>query len=104
MAGLQEAWSDRARRSPSDPLGCVGIEFQRVARLLGGLGSGIHGNAHIGLRQSGCIVGAVTGHGHRVAGGLLLADEGEFVLGPGFSQEIIHTGLIRLTPVLFKDS
>jgi len=50
------------------------------------------------LRQSGCIVGAVTGHGHRVAGGLLLADEGEFVLGPGFGQEIIHTGLIRLTP------
>ena len=33
--------------------------------------SGVHGKADIGLRQSGCVISAVAGHGHQAAFTLL---------------------------------
>ena len=76
-----------------DELGRVGVQVHHVARLLGGLGAGIHGDPHVGLGQRGRIVGAVSGHGDEVPGRLLAADQRQLVLGPGLGQEIVHPGL-----------
>src|SRR5208283_2664778 len=76
-----------------DELGGVGIEIDHVAGLAGGLGAGVHGHADVGLGQGGGVVGAVADHGDEFAALLLLADAGQFVLGFGLGDVIVHTGL-----------
>ena len=49
----------------------IGVEVDHVAGFLGGLGAGVHGHAHVGLGQRRGVVGAVAGHGHELALGLL---------------------------------
>ena len=67
----------------------IGIEVDHVAGFLGGLRAGVHGHAHVGLRQRGSVVGAVAGHGHELALGLLVADQRELVFGLGLGEEIV---------------
>ncbi len=48
------------------------IQIDHVAGFARGLRAGVHGNAHVGLRERRCVVRAVTGHGNQVTLGLLL--------------------------------
>ena len=73
----------------------IGIEVHHVAGFFGGLRSGVHGDANIGLRQRGRIVGAVAGHGDEFPFGLLVLDQRHFVFGLGFGKKIVHAGLPR---------
>ncbi|MPN37559.1 hypothetical protein SDC9_185079 [bioreactor metagenome] len=75
-----------------DKFGRIAVEIDHVARFLGRLGSGIHGDTDIGLRQRRSVVGAVAHHGHQTAQRLFAADVSEFVLGSGFGDKIIHPG------------
>ena len=43
------------------------IEIDHVAGFARGLRAGVHGHAHIGLRQRGRVVRAVAGHGDELA-------------------------------------
>ena len=63
-----------------DELRRVRVEVHHVAGLLGRLRAGVHGDADVGLRQRGRVVGAVAGHRDQVPAGLLLADQGELRL------------------------
>ena len=76
-----------------DQLCRVAVEIDHVARFLGGLRAGVHGDAHVGLRERGSVVGAVAGHGDEPAAVLLAADVGELVLGRGLGEEIVHARL-----------
>ena len=64
-----------------DELGRVAVEVDHVAGFAGGLGAGVHGDADIGLSQSGGVVGAVTAHRDEVAALLFGADQSELGLG-----------------------
>ena len=77
-----------------DELRRVRVEVDHVPGLLGRLGAGVHGHAHVGLGQGRGVVGAVAGHGHEEAAGLLLLDEGHLVLGRGLGQEVVDPGLL----------
>ncbi len=57
---------------------------------------GVHGHADVGLGQGGGVVGAVAGHGHQVAAGLLGLDAGHLVLGRGLGQEVVDAGLAAM--------
>ena len=78
-----------------DELGGIGVEIDHVAGFLGGLGAGVHGHAHVGLGQRGRVVGAVAGHGHQFALGLLALDQVHLVFGLGFGEEVVDAGLAR---------
>jgi hypothetical protein len=78
-----------------DELRRVGVEVDHVAGLAGGLGAGVHGHADVGLRQGRRVVGAVAGHGHQPALGLLAADELHLALGCGLGEEVVDAGLGR---------
>ena len=51
------------------------VEVDHVAGLLGRLRAGVHRHRHVGLRQRRRVVGAVAGHRHQPALGLVLADQ-----------------------------
>ena len=51
------------------------VEVDHVAGLLGRLRAGVHGHADVGLGQRRRVVGAVAGHRHQLALGLLVLDE-----------------------------
>ena len=76
-----------------DELGRVAVEIHHVAGFAGGLGAGIHRDAHVGLRQSRRVVRAVADHRNQFAAVLLLADAGELVFRLGLGDEIVHAGL-----------
>ena len=76
-----------------EQLGGVRVEVDHVAGLLGRLGAGVHGHPHVGLGQRRRVVGAVAGHGHQVALGLLLLDEPHLGLGRRLGQVVVHPGL-----------
>ena len=48
----------------------------------------------VGLGQGRGVVGAVAGHGHEVAAGLLGLDAGHLVLGRGLGEEVVDAGLL----------
>ena len=48
----------------------------------------------VGLGQGRGVVGAVAGHGHQVAAGLLGSDAGHLVLGRGLGHEVVDAGLV----------
>ena len=76
-----------------DQLRRVRVEVDHVPRFLGRLGTGVHGHADVGLSEGRRVIGAVTGHGHEVAAGLLALDQRHLVLGCGFGEEVIDAGL-----------
>ena len=43
--------------------------------------------------RAGRIVGAVAGHRHQAAGGLLVPDQRKLVLRRRLGEEVVHTGL-----------
>ena len=53
---------------------------------------GVHGDADIGLRQRGRVVGAVAAHRHQLTLGLLVANELQFVLRRRLREEVIDAG------------
>src|SRR3546814_5463865 len=55
----------------------------------------VHRYGHIGLRKRGGVVGAVAGHGHEMAAGLVVADKAQLVLGGGFGQIVVNPRLGR---------
>jgi len=74
----------------------VGLSrVDHVAGLAGGLRAGVHGDADIGLRERGRVIGAVTAHGDQLALGLLVADELQLVLGRRLGEEIVDAGFGR---------
>ena len=77
-----------------DELGRIAVEVDHVAGFLGGLGAGVHRQAHVGLRQRRRVVGAVAHHRDQLAFGLLLAEVGELDLGRRFGDEIVDAGLL----------
>ena len=78
-----------------DELRRRGIKVDHVAGLLRRLGAAVHGHGHVGLRERRRVVGAVAGHGHHMALGLVLADGGQLRLGRGLGDEVVHAGLGR---------
>ena len=78
-----------------DQLGRVGVEVDHVAGLARRLRAGVHGDADVGLRQRGRVVGAVAAHRDQLALGLLVADELELVLRRRLREEIVDAGLRR---------
>ena len=76
-------------------LGRIRVEIHHITRFFGSLGSGIHGNANIGLGQRGRVVGAVPRHGDQFSLPLLTTDQVHFLFGRSFGQKIIHTGFAR---------
>ena len=76
-----------------EQLGRVGVQVDHVGRFLGRRGAAVHGQAHVRLGERRSVVRAVTGHGHEVAVGLLLADEADLVLRLGLGDEVVHAGL-----------
>jgi len=74
----------------------VGLESKStMLPFLGSLGPRVHSDPHIGLGESGRIVGTVAGHGDQVPGRLFLANQGQFVFRSGFRKKVIHAGLLR---------
>src|SRR5262249_50389201 len=51
------------------------------------------GDADVGLRESGSVVGAVAGHGDEFSFRLFVFDERHLVFRLGFGQEIVDAGL-----------
>ncbi len=82
----------------SNQLGRIGIEIDHVAGFFGRLGAGVHRHADVGLRQRGRIVGAVTGHRHQLAFGLLFSDEPHLRFRRRFGEEIIDARFARRWP------
>ena len=78
-----------------DQLGRVAVEIDHVAGLARRLRAGLHGHAHIGLRQRRRVVGAVAAHGDQPALGLHLADVVELVLRRRLGEEVVHARLGR---------
>ena len=78
-----------------DQLGRIRIEVDHVAGFFGGLRSGVHRQAHVGLRQRGSVVGAVAGHGDELAFGLFGADQRQLVFGLGLREKIVKAGFAR---------
>ena len=76
-------------------LGGIGVEIDHVSGFFGGLRAGIHGDADVGLRQRGGVVGAVAGHGDEFAAGLLAANELQFVFGCGLRKKVVDACLAR---------
>ena len=74
-------------------LGGVGLKINHIAGLARGLCAGLHGHAHIGLRQSGRVIGAIAAHGDQTSALLLAPDIGELVLRCGLADKIIDTCL-----------
>ena len=81
-----------------DELRRVGVEVDHVAGLFGRRSAGVHGDADVGLRERGGVVGAVAGHRDELAALLLLADQGHLVLGLGLGEEVVDAGLFRDGP------
>ena len=77
-----------------DQLRRVRVEVDHVPGFLGGLRAGVHGHADVGLRERGRVVGAVAGHRHEVAAGLLAPDQRHLVLGGGLGEEVVDAGLL----------
>ena len=69
----------------------VGIRVQvdHVAGFFGRLRARVHRHGHVGLGQRRRIVGAVAGHGHQPAAGLVFADQLQLGFGRGLGQEIV---------------
>ena len=88
-AGHEELFADG---DDFDELGGVAVQVHHVAGFLGGHGAGVHGEAHVGLGESGCVVGAVAGHGDEAAAGLLFFDQVHLVFGRGLGEEIVDAG------------
>ncbi len=78
-----------------DELGGVGIQVHHVARFLGGLRAAVHRDGDIGLRERGCVVGAVAGHGDESPALLILADELQFGLGRGLGEKVVDARFRR---------
>ena len=78
-----------------DQLRRVGVEIDHVAGLARRLRAGVHGNADIGLRERGGIVGAVAAHGDELALGLLVANEPELIFRRRLREEIVDAGFRR---------
>ena len=76
-----------------DQLRRVAVEVDHVAGLARGLRAGVHGDAHVGLRERRRVVGAVADHRDQLAALLLLADARELVLGLGLGDEVVHARL-----------
>ena len=77
-----------------DQLRRVGVEVDHVAGLARRLGAGVHRHADVGLRERGRVVGAVAGHRHQPAVGLLLLDQGHLGLRRGLGEEVVDAGLL----------
>ena len=75
-----------------DQLRRVRIEIDHVARFFRRLRAGVHRHADVGLRQRRRVVGAVAGHRHQLAVGLLALDERHLVLGRRLREEVVHAG------------
>src|SRR6185436_15335689 len=73
--------------------GGIAVEIDHVAGLFGGHGAGVHGEADVGLGEGRSVVRAVSGHGDEAAGGLLLTDVLELVLGCGLREETVNARL-----------
>ncbi len=78
-----------------DELGRIGVEIDHVAGFLGGLRAGVHGDTYVGLSQRGSIVGAVAGHGDKLAFALLAPDQVHLVFGLGFGEKVVDAGFAR---------
>jgi len=76
-----------------DQLGGVGVEIHHVARFLGRLGAGIHGDGYIRLGQRRRVIGAIPGHGHQTTLLLMFPDQFQLHFGRRLGQKIIHAGL-----------
>ena len=73
-----------------DQLRRVAVEIDHVAGFARGLRSGVHRDADVGLRQRGCVVRAVAGHGNEMTVGLFLANALQFVFRRRLRHKIVH--------------
>ena len=78
-----------------DELGRVAVEVDHVAGLARGDRACVHGDADVGLRQRGGVVGAIAAHGDQLALGLFRTDQLQLVFGRSFGKEIVDAGFGR---------
>ena len=76
-----------------EQLGRVAVEIDHVARFARGLRSGIHRDAHIGLRERRSVIRPITGHGDEMAVRLFLTDPLQFLFRGRLGHEIVYTRL-----------
>ena len=76
-------------------LGGVRVEIHHIACFLRGLGPGVHGDRHVGLRQRRGVIGSVAGHRHQTTFRLILTNQRQLGFRRGFSQEVIYPGFCR---------
>ncbi len=58
------------------------------------MGAGVHGDTHIRLRESGRVIGAVTGHGNQLPLRLFFLDQVHLVFGRSLSEKIVNSGFL----------
>ncbi len=90
-----------------DQLGRVRIQIDHIAGFFGRLRPCIHRDTDVRLGKGWGVIGAVAGHRHEMAKGLLAANESQFVLRLGFSQKVVHSGFpgngFRSQPIVARD-
>ena len=75
-----------------DQFGGVRVEIHHIARLFRRLGTGVHRDRHVGLRQRRGVVGTVAGHRHQPTFRLILADQRQLGLRRRFGEKVVHSG------------
>ena len=93
--------SARRGSSSCSPISTISIslvgleEIDHVAGFARRLRTCVHGDADVGLRERGSVIGAVAAHGDELALGLLVANEAQFVLGRRLREKVIDAGFCR---------
>ena len=75
-----------------EKFGGIGIEIDNIRRFPRRLRARVHRHGDIGLRQRGCVVGAVADHGHKVSHALIAANQFQFCRRFCFRHKIVNTG------------
>ena len=65
--------------------GGIRVKIHHVACFLRRLGSGVHGDRHVGLRQRRGVIGSVAGHRHQTTFRLILTNQRQLGFRRGFS-------------------
>ncbi|MPM92960.1 hypothetical protein SDC9_140096 [bioreactor metagenome] len=73
-----------------DELRRAGVKVDHIARFLGCLRAGVHGNRNVRLRKRGCVVRSVARHGDEVSACLIVPDEFQLRLRRCFGKKIIN--------------
>ena len=75
-----------------DQLRRVRVEIDHVAGFLRGLRAGVHRDADVRLSERRRVVGAVAGHRHELALGLLAPDQVHLGFGRRLGEEVVDAG------------